>query len=122
MERAKHFIATCRQYSSLSVNEGGMNDRSSYSFGMTTLRDEFVCPVPGRLINLNIKFRAEAQKRCFAREDEIHGDVSTDIPKEYELQTFISPSLPDSDEYWRHVAMKCFALSTQFGLQPFFLH
>jgi hypothetical protein len=42
-------------------------------------------------------------------------------PKEYGLRTFIPPSLSDSDEYWRHVATKCFAVSTQLASPTFFL-
>jgi hypothetical protein len=88
---------------------------------LTTLREEFICAIAGRLINLNIKFLARAQRRCFARENEIRSENFEAIPKEYDLRTFILPSLTDSDEYWHRVATKCFALSTQLGPPTFFL-
>jgi hypothetical protein len=34
VEIAKHFVATCFQYSSLLVKEGGVNVLSPYSFGL----------------------------------------------------------------------------------------
>jgi hypothetical protein len=90
-----------------------LSPRNYFIHELTTLREEFICAAAGGLINVNIRFLSGAQKHCFAREDEIRGDDSADIPKAYGLQTFVPPSLTDSDEYWRHVAMKYFALSTQ---------
>jgi hypothetical protein len=88
---------------------------------LITLREEFICAIFGRLVNLNIKFIAQAQRRYFAREDEILDQNPEGTPKEYGLRVFIPPSLTDSDEYWRHVATKCFAISTQLGSPTFFL-
>jgi hypothetical protein len=51
------------------------------------------------LLNLNIKFIAQAQKRYFAREDKILEQNPEGRPKEYGLRTFIPPFLTDSDEY-----------------------
>jgi hypothetical protein len=63
---------------------------------------------------MTIKCLAQAQRRCFARQDGICGQAenSESIPNEYGLGTFIPPSFTDSDEYWHHVATKCFAMST----------
>jgi hypothetical protein len=82
---------------------------------LITLREEFTCAVAGRWVNLNIIFIAQAQRRYFAREDEILDQNPEERPKEYGLRTFIPPSLTDGNEYWRHVAIKCFAISTQLG-------
>jgi hypothetical protein len=87
---------------------------------LTTLRDEFICAVFVRLVNLNTKFIAQAQRRHFAREDEILDQNPEGSPKEYGLRTFIPPSLIDSNEYCRHGATKCFAISTQLGSPTFF--
>jgi hypothetical protein len=73
------------------------------------------------LVNLNIKFIAQAQRRYFARADKILDQNPEGSPKEYELRTLIPHSLTDSDEYWRHVAPKDFAVSTQLGSTTFFL-
>jgi hypothetical protein len=86
-----------------------------------TLREEFICAVCGYLVNLNIKFLAQAERRCFRREDEIRSEHSDGAPKEYGVRTFIPPSLTDSDEYWHSVAAKCFAFLTQLGPPTFFL-
>jgi hypothetical protein len=86
--------------------------RDHFIHQLGTLREEFSCGVCGRLINLDIKDRAQVQRRCFAREDEIRGENSDGVPKEYSLRTFIPPSLVDMDENWHHVAAKCFAIST----------
>jgi hypothetical protein len=59
--------------------------------------------------------------RCFTREDEIRDENSDGIPKECGRRTFIPPSLTASDEYWHHVATKCFAVSTQLWPLTFFL-
>jgi hypothetical protein len=98
-----------------------LQPRDHFIHSLATLREEFICAVSGRLVNLKIKFLAQAQRRCFAREDEIRGENSESAPKEYGLRTFIPPSLTDSDQYWHQVAMKCFALSTQLGAPTFFL-
>jgi hypothetical protein len=90
-----------------------LQTRDHFIHQLITLREEFICSVFGRLINLNIKFIAQAQRRRCAREDEILDQNPEGRPKEYGLRTFIPPSLTDSDEYWRHVAPKCFAISTQ---------
>jgi hypothetical protein len=98
-----------------------LQPRDHFIHQLTTLREEFVCAVSGRLVNLRIRFLAKAQRSYFAREDEIRGQTAEGMPKEYGMRTFIPPSLTDSDEYWRHVATKCFAISTQFGAPTFFL-
>jgi hypothetical protein len=86
-----------------------------------TLREEFICAVSGRLVNLSIKFLEHAQRRYYAREDEIRHQFEGDGTKDYGMRTFIPPSLVDSNEYWHKVATKCFAISTQFGPPTFFL-
>jgi hypothetical protein len=88
---------------------------------LITLREKFLCVVFGRLVNINIKFLAQSQRRHFAREDEIWVQNPEGSPKEYGLRAFIPPSLTDSDEYWSHIAPKCFAISTQLGSPTFLL-
>jgi hypothetical protein len=73
------------------------------------------------LVNLKIKFIAQAQRRCLAREDEILDQNPEGSPKEYGLRMFIPHSLTDSDEYWRHVATKWFDILTHMGSPTFFL-
>jgi hypothetical protein len=93
------------------------DDHFTYEFA--PVQEEFVSTASGRLINLNIKFLAQAQRRCFAGEDEIRGENSEGIPREYSFRTFIPSSSVDGNEYWSDLAMKCFALSTQGGPQTF---
>jgi hypothetical protein len=88
---------------------------------LATLREEFVCVVYGRLINLKAKFLAQEERRCFEREDEICAHECEDNLKEYGLRPFISHSLVDSYEYWHHVPANCFALSARLALQLSFL-
>jgi hypothetical protein len=88
---------------------------------LITLREELICAIFCRLVNLNIKFIAQAQRRLFTREDEILDQNPEGNPKEYGLRTFIPLSLTDTDDLWRHVAPKCFAISTQLG-SPTFSH
>jgi hypothetical protein len=45
--------------------------RDHFVHQLITLREEIVCAVFSRLINLNKKFLAQAQRRCFASENEI---------------------------------------------------
>jgi hypothetical protein len=98
-----------------------LQPRDYFIHQLTTLREEFIGAVDGRLINITITFLAQAQRRCFAREDEIRDKNSDGVPKEYGVRTFIPPSFTASDEYWHHVAAKCFALSKQLGPPTFFL-
>jgi hypothetical protein len=72
---------------------------------------------------MTLKFLAQAQRRSFAKEDEIHrqAENSEGIPNEYGLRILIPAPFTDSDEYWHHVATKWFALSTQLGPPTFFL-
>jgi hypothetical protein len=92
----------------------------SFHSSINNLTRKFICAVFARLVNLNIKFIARAQRRYFAREDEILGQNPEGNPKEYRLRMFIPPYLTDSNEYWRHVATKCFGISTQLGSPTFF--
>jgi hypothetical protein len=89
-----------------------LQPRDHFIRQLITLREEFICAVFGRLVNLNIKFIAQAQRRYFSREDEILDQSPEGDPNEYGLRTLIPPSLTDGEEYWRHVATKCFAIST----------
>jgi hypothetical protein len=97
-----------------------LQPRDHFIHQLITLREDFICAVFCHLVNLNIKFIAQAQRRYFAKEDEILDQSLEGIPKEYGLRTFIPPSLTDSDEYWRYVAPKWFAISTQLGSPTFF--
>jgi hypothetical protein len=58
------------------------------------------------LVNIKVKFLAQAQRQCFAREDEICGKSLEGIPKEYGSKAFIPLSLIDNDDYWCYVARK----------------
>jgi hypothetical protein len=101
---------------SLVVQEG-----HHFIHKLITLREGFICSISGRLANLQVKFLASAQKRHFAREDEIRAQLPEDQPKEYGMRTFIPSSLTDSNEYWREVATKRFAISTPYGAPTSFL-
>jgi hypothetical protein len=90
-----------------------MQPRGYFLHEMGTLREEFICALSGRLVNLNIKYLAEMEKDLF-QEDKIRAD-GEDAEKEFGIRTFIPPSLTDSDEYWHHVATRCFGISTQLG-------
>jgi hypothetical protein len=72
------------------------------------------------VININIKDLITAQA-ALAREHEVRQADEGPHDLEYGLRNFIPPSLTDSDEYWQTVAMKCFAISSQFGCPTFFL-
>jgi hypothetical protein len=98
-----------------------LQPRDHFIHQMITLREEFICAIFGRLVKLNIKFIAQTQRRYFARDDEIMDQNPEGCPKEYGFRMFIPPSFTDSDEYWRHVATKCFTISTQLGSPTFFL-
>jgi hypothetical protein len=98
-----------------------LQPRDHFIHQLTSLREEFICAVSGRLVNIQIKYLAQVERQCFAREDEIRNQISESNQKEYGLRTFIPPSLTDSDQYWKQVATKCFAISTQFGPPSFFL-
>jgi hypothetical protein len=97
-----------------------LQPRGHFIHQMITLREEFICAVFGCLVNLNIKFIVQAQKRYFAREEEILDQNPEGSPKEYGLTTVISTSSTESDEYWRHVTTKCFVMSIQLGSPTFF--
>jgi hypothetical protein len=97
-----------------------LKPRGHFIHTMPTLREEFVCAVSGRLINLNIQYLISTQAPL-AREDEVRH--AEDEPHEVEdgLITFIPPSLTDNDECWHAPASKCFAISSQSGCPTFFL-
>jgi hypothetical protein len=97
-----------------------LQPRDHFIHQLITLREEFACAVFGRLVNLKRKLIAQAQSRYFAGEDEILDQNPEGSAKEYRFRTFIPPSLTDSDKFWRHVAPKCFAISTQLGSPTFF--
>jgi hypothetical protein len=63
----------------------------------------------------------QLQRRYFARDNEILDQNPEGSPKEYGLRTSIPPSLANSDEYWSHVATKCFAISIQLDSPTFLL-
>jgi hypothetical protein len=76
-----------------------LQPRDHFVHQLKTLREEFICAVSGRLVNLTITFLSWVQKRCFQREDAIRGKNSDGSPKEYGLRTCILLSPTDSDEY-----------------------
>jgi hypothetical protein len=98
-----------------------LQGRDHFIHKLITLREEFICSISGRFSNLRVKFLANAQEWYVAREDEIRADIPNDAPKEHGMRTFIPSPLTDSNEYWREVATKCFAISTQFGAPTVFL-
>jgi hypothetical protein len=97
-----------------------LQPRDHFIHQLITLRKAFISVVFGPLVNLNIKFIAQAQRRYFAMEHEILDQNPEGNPTEYGLRTVIPPSLTDSDEDWRHTATKCFAISNQLGSPTFF--
>jgi hypothetical protein len=97
-----------------------LQPRDHFVHQFKNLRAEFICAVYDRLMNWSENHLAQAQRRCFARVDKNRGNHFEHSPKEYGLRNIIPPFLADSDEYWHHVAMKCFACSTQLG-RPAFL-
>jgi hypothetical protein len=96
-----------------------MQPRGHFVHALATLREEFICAIEGRLINLNIEFLIGAQ-RAMSREDEVRGDGDI-VEKKYRLRTFIPASVLGTDQYWSGVASKCFAISSQLGAPTFFL-
>jgi hypothetical protein len=98
-----------------------LQPRGYFIHQLPNLGEEFICAVSGRLVNIAIKFLAQAERRYFAREDEIRRDLSNEVTKDFGIRSFIPLSLVDSNEYWHKVATKCFAISTQFGPPTFFL-
>jgi hypothetical protein len=48
-----------------------LQPRNHFIHQLTSLREEFICAVSGRLIKIHIKYLAQAERRSFAREDEI---------------------------------------------------
>jgi hypothetical protein len=75
-----------------------LSSRDHFVYQLNALREEFICAVSGRLVDLTMACLSRGQKRCFAREDAIRGESSDSSPKEYGLRTFIHPSLTDSDK------------------------
>jgi hypothetical protein len=65
---------------------------------MPTPREEFICAISARLINMKIKYLVKRQKEL-AHEDEIWEGADDENPKEHGIRTFIPPSLTDSDKY-----------------------
>jgi hypothetical protein len=88
---------------------------------LITLREEIICSVFGRLVNLNIKFVAQAQRRYFAREDDILDQNPEGSPKEYGLRTFIPP-LTNSDKYFEICRHKMFRYFHPVGFSNLFSH
>jgi hypothetical protein len=56
---------------------------------MEMTRDEFICAVPGQLMNIAITWLLEAERSYFAREDEIRTmDGNDNSEKEFGLRSF----------------------------------
>jgi hypothetical protein len=98
-----------------------LQSRDHFIHGLETLREEFLCVVSGRLVNISLKWMLGAQRCHFAREDEVReGDGDGNGEKEYGLSSFIPASVTDSDQYWHGVAEKCFPISSQMGAPTIF--
>jgi hypothetical protein len=69
-----------------------LQPRYHFIHQLITLREHFIYAAFGRLVNLNIKFMAQAQRRYFAREDEILDQNPEGSPKEYWFRTFVPRS------------------------------
>jgi hypothetical protein len=88
-----------------------LQPRDHFIHQLTTLQEEFICSGFDRMLNLNIKFLAPAQRRSFTIEDEIHGEISDEDQRQYGVKPFIAAFLGDPDGYWHYVATICFTLS-----------
>jgi hypothetical protein len=64
---------------------------------------------------------AQAQRRCFARDNEIGAESSEGAPNEGGVGMLIPYSLTNSHEYWHPIATKWFPLSLQPGRPTMFL-
>jgi hypothetical protein len=89
---------------------------------METHREECICAVSGRLVNVARTWLLAAERSYCGREDEIRAmDGNDNLEKDFGLRSFIPSSTIDRDQYERNVAEKCFALSKQMGRLTFFL-
>lgn len=69
-----------------------MQPRGHFVHVLSTLREEFVCAVTGRLINLNSRFLMGVQ-RAMAREDEVRRDAHV-MDKSFGLHPLVPCSRP----------------------------
>jgi hypothetical protein len=74
--------------------------RNHFLHALDTLREEFLCSVSSRLINIHINWLLAAQRSYLAREDEIRGiDGAENGEKGFGLRSFILSALTDTDQY-----------------------
>jgi hypothetical protein len=90
---------TARFYQAYSKSSDLAHSTAAWSFdsSLGTRREESICAVYEPLINITIKFLAQAQTRCFAREDEICHENSDGVPKQYGLRILFPPFVVETD-------------------------
>jgi hypothetical protein len=69
-----------------------LQPRDHFIRQLITLREEFTCVIFGRLVNLNIKFIAQAQKGYLARENDILDQDPDGSPRNMHLEHSFHPT------------------------------
>jgi hypothetical protein len=68
-----------------------LQPRDHFIHQLITLREEFICAVFDGLVNLNIEFIAQAQRRYFAMEDEIWIKIQREVQRNMDLERPFHP-------------------------------
>ena len=96
-----------------------MHSPDYYFNQCSALREEFICSVYGRLIQLRINFQYKLQKQLFMKKEISSNMNQNDL--QYGIKTYVPSSFTGSAQYWKKVFNQGFYMTLILGPPKFFV-
>lgn len=116
LENESKFCSNKLRYSILSMC---MHSPDYYFNQCSALREEFICSVYGRLIQLRINFQYKLQKQLFMKKEISSNMNQNDL--QYGIKTYVPSSFTGSAQYWKKVFNQGFYMTLILGPPKFFV-
>lgn len=116
LENESKFYSSRLRYSVISMC---MQSPDYYFNQCSALREEFICSVYGRLIQLRINYEFNRQKQLFMKKEISPNMIQKDL--KYGIKTYIPSSFTGSAQYWKKVTNQGFYLTLILGPPKFFV-
>lgn len=116
LENESKFYSSRLKYSVISMC---MQSPDYYFNQCSALREEFICSVYGRLIQLRINYEFNRQKQLFMKKEISPNMIQKDL--KYGIKTYIPSSFTGSAQYWKKVTNQGFYLTLILGPPKFFV-
>ena len=97
-----------------------MQNPSYYFNRCSALKEEFICSVYGRILQLRINYQFNLQKNLYMKKEIFSNSNQTDNLK-YGIKTYVPSTFTGSYQYWRKVSNQGFYMTLILGPPKFFV-